>query len=365
MATLGYRTLVDGNPPSLWNMTELERVRMMDGVTFDQVVNDIQAALQLLNRDLLSDPLVAGMYAVQNNPDLKYAIGVTNGFVELTEFGRPDPGRGGRTGHMIPFNRRGRSLGWSMQGLMESSSDDVDTDVRSAIRDARNEFPKRLLQRFFKMEAEDVRDTSGSSVPLADGGTTDSTYVPIEGPDGQTFTSSHDHFLRHAAISNANVNLVAEHLFEHGHEAPYDLLAAEADAATWTALTKWKAPTWTDLNYAASATERANISDVSRYNGYLETDYGLVRVKFTYRVPTAYFGAYKNYGPLDPRNPLRVRIMDVYGFGYRILPGNWVNSPEQLAVIAAMYGVGIGSDRTNGVCVEIDAAGDYATPTIS
>jgi hypothetical protein len=27
--------------------------------------------------------------------------------------------------------------------------------------------------------------------------------------------------------------------------------------------------------------------------------------------------------------------------------------------------VGVGEDRTNGVCVEIDTSGSYATPTIS
>ncbi|MCI0363680.1 MAG: hypothetical protein L0219_07335, partial [Phycisphaerales bacterium] len=95
------------------------------------------------------------------------------------------------------------------------------------------------------------------------------------------------------------------------------------------------------------------------------TDYGLMRVKFTHRVPTNYYGAYRPYGLVDPRNPLRVRTMNVYGFGYRIMPGNWVSAPELFAVMAFMYGVGIGADRTNGVCVFVSGAGDYVTPTIS
>ena len=36
-----------------------------------------------------------------------------------------------------------------------------------------------------------------------------------------------------------------------------------------------------------------------------------------------------------------------------------------MAVPYAEWGVGIGEDRTNGVAVEIDSSGDYATPPIS
>src|SRR5689334_14681467 len=143
MATLGYRALADREPPALWDLEEIAKVKMVDGTTLDQVVGDVQSALAILNNDLLNDPLLAGLYAVQNTPELKYAIGVTNGFQDLTEFSAPDPGRGARTGHMLPFGRRGRSLGWTMMGLMESAREDVDTDVRSVIVDAKNDFPKR------------------------------------------------------------------------------------------------------------------------------------------------------------------------------------------------------------------------------
>lgn len=364
MATLGYHSLVDNLPPTLWDLKEIQKVKMADGRTFDQVVADIEAGFSLLNRDLLADPLIAGMYAVQNSVEVKYSVGDANGFNELTEFSRPDPGRGKRTGHSLPFNRRGRGLGWTWMGLMESSQDDLDVDIRSAVMDGRNDFPRRLVQRFFKMEAEDLPNTTGASVPLADGGTADSTYVPPNSPDGKTFASTHNHFKRQAAIDMTNINANIEDLYEHGHEAPYDILASYSDEATWTALQKWKAPTFTDLNLVSSTTERANLTDISRYNGYVETNKGLARVKFTHRIPTNYYGLHKSYGTLDPRNPLRLRIWDIYGWGYRLIPGQWANMPELLAVVAFFYGVGIGQDRTNGLCVFVNGVGNYVTPTI-
>lgn len=364
MATLGYRTLIDKAPPSLWDLEEMKKVEMADGTTIDDVIRDVTDALNLVNQDLLSDPVYAGLISVQEKVEVKYPVGVTNGFVELSEYGRPDPGRGKTTGHSLPFNRRGRSTGWTMMGLMEAAREDVDSDVRSVITDAQNDWQQRILRRFFKMEAENVGDTSGASVPLADGGVADSNYVPLDGPDGEQFTSSHDHFLRYDSIANA-IGPTVEHMVEHGHEPPFDVIGAHVDASTWSGIEGWKAPTWSDINYFASQTERAAIADIRRYNGYVETDYGLARVKLTTRIPTGIFGAYKSYGPLDARNPLRVRTSSVYGFGYRLLPGQWVNAPELLAVVGFFYGVGVGEDRTNGVCVEIDSSGDYATPTIS
>ena len=209
------------------------------------------------------------------------------------------------------------------------------------------------------------RSTSNASVPFADGGDTDSAYVPPKSPDGEAFTSSHDHFLRQAAISDANLGTAVETLQEHGHPSPFDIIAARADASSWTGLTGYKAPEWPGIVYHASGVERAGVAEVSEYFGYVETDYGICRLWLTPRVPTNYYSLFKTYGRGDPRNPLRVRISPQVGFGFNLVPGNWVNAPSQMAVLYTEFGVGVGEDRTNGVCVYIHASGDYVTPTIS
>ena len=362
--TIGYRALLDTSLPALWDLDEIQRVRLQDGTSFAEIVSDVGQALNILNSDILSDPLYSGLFAVQDTPYVKYPVGSTNGFTELTEYGRPDPQRGATTGHMLPFNRRGRAIGWTMMGLMESARDDLDADVRSAIYDARHDFQRRLLQQFFRVEGVQVGATANASVPFADGGATDANYVPLPGPDGQVFTAAHNHFVCDAALDDASLEANIENLAEHGHAAPFDIVASQADAATWAGLTNWVAPAFAGITYMAT-TDRAAISDVSRFNGFYESRYGVARVKFLDRIPTGYYGIYKSYGQLDARNPLRLRISNVYGFGYRLLPGQWANMPEYLAVIANFYGVGTGQDRTNGVCVFVDAGGSYVTPTIS
>lgn len=368
MATLGFADLKDTALPDLWDLSEMTKVRLADGTTFDEMIGDIQAALAMLNGELLNMPHYAGMIAVQDDVEVEYPVGDSNGVEEATEYGRPDPARGATTGHSIPIKKWDRGLGWTMMYLNDARRQRLDSDVRSATMDIRNHWQQKILTRFFKMEAETVGSTSGASVPLADGGTADSNYVPMDSPDGESFTSSHNHFLRHAAINSTNLNTTVEHLQEHGHQSPFDLVAARADAATWTGVTGFKNPEWPGIVYqdTSSGTDRAaGVMDVSEYFGYIETDYGICRLWLTSRVPTNYYGAFKSYGMLDPRNPIRLRINPNRGFGWQLVPGNWVNAPALMAVLYSEWQAGIGEDRTNGVCVEIDASGNYATPTIS
>ncbi|MCP5016864.1 MAG: hypothetical protein GY938_16590 [Ketobacter sp.] len=367
MATLGFSDLRETSLPSLWDATTLTQFRLQDGRTLDQMAADVQSGLQMVNSSLLSMPHYSGMFAVQDDPDVEYPIGVSNGFQVGGEYTSPDPGRGETTGHMLPLINYDRGLGWTARYLRKARSTKLDADVRSVVIDARNLWQQKLLQRFFKMEGETVGSTSNASVPLADGGTVDSNYVPLDSPEGESFASTHDHFLRLNGITQANLNTAIETIQEHGHMSPFELIVSRVDIGSWTNttnITGYKHPSY-QSEILRDGADRANIMDNSMYVGYVETDYGICRIWATPRVPTGYWGLFKAYGSGDPRNPLRVRFDTTFGFGYNIVPGTYVNAPSHLLVASTEFGVGIGEDRTNGVCVENDTSGDYATPTIS
>lgn len=364
MATLSFADLKNTALPDLWDAGEITKVRLADGVTFEQMLRDIRLGLQALNAGLLAMAHYGDLIAVQDTPEVEYPIGVSNGVEEATEYGVPTPMRGETTGHMLPLKAYYRALGWTMMYLRNARTAKLDADVRSAITDMRSAWQKHLLERFFKMEGETVGSTSNASVPFADGGVTDSSYVPPVSPEGEVFTSSHDHYLRLDTLNDAALGQAVEHLQEHGHQAPFDVIASRTDASTWKGFTNYKAPEWPGVVYRAT-TDRAAIPDITDYFGYVETAYGICRLWLTPRLPTSYFGVFKTYGPGDPRNPLRLRINPNVGFGWQIVPGVWVSAPQTMAVMYAEYGVGVGEDRTNGVCVYINATGDYVTPTIS
>ena len=97
-----------------------------------------------------------------------------------------------------------------------------------------------------------------------------------------------------------------KHIWEHGYDAPYDLLIAQADIASWvntTNVTGYVARKDPLISYGLTA-DAANVD--TSYIGVVETVYGSVRVRASARIPTKYWAVYKSYGPMDGRNPLVV-----------------------------------------------------------
>lgn len=370
MALYGFGDLKDTALHSNWDAGTIEKVRLQEGASFADLANEVQSGLVAFNNSLLNMPHYGSLFAVQDNPEVEYPIYTANGFEEATEYSKPDPRRGATTGHMLPLKAYDRSMGWTLRYLQKARRVKLDADVRSAIVDAQDRWQKSLLTRFFSSSSNTV-GTGGADVPFADAGVADSSYIPPKSPDGETFTSSHEHFLdtsdtdiTASTFDAAMINVAAEHLQEHGHDAPFDVIAARTDQGDFADITGFKPPLWQGIAYQGSATERAMISEIGTYFGYIECDYGIVRCWGTPRLPTENWGMYKSYGPGDPRNPLRVRIDPQVGWGFRLVGGNWANAPIEMLVMYVEYGVGVGEDRTNGVCVDL-GAGTWAAPTIS
>ena len=374
MATIGFSDLKDSALPSLWDAALIERVRLEEGASFESLVGDIRAGLTAVNRSLLTMPHYSELFSVTTDVQIEYPIGVSNGFEEATEYSVPDPRRGKTTGHMLPLTPYDRSLGWTMMYLRKARAMKLQADIGSALIDAPILWQQKLLTRFFLSTGNTVGTVALADNPFADGGTANSTYVPMPSPDGETFAYTHTHLIGYGTsgvtqdtFDQGAIEVCLEHLQEHGHKAPYDMIASRTDLSSWantTNVTGWKPINWAGIMYHASAVERAAVSDIEDYVGYIETDYGVVRVWSTPRVPTKHAGFYKRYGKGDPRNPLRVRYSSPVGFGFNYVPGMWVNSPTDLALIFAEFGVGVGEDRTNGVLLDL-AASSYSSPTIS
>lgn len=367
MALIGFGDLKDQTIHPLWDLEELKRLELRDGTTFDQMVSEVQDAANAVSGELTRTLHYQDLFSVQDNPDIEYGVYTGGGIKEHTEYSVPDPFYGKTTGHMLPIKMWQRTIGWTFLSLENRRRNQLEADVQVVVTDIRDHFQQRLLQKFFTMEASAVNDTAGASVPFADGGVADSAWVPLQGPQGQTFTNTHDHYLRQAAVSNANILVQVQHLTEHGHQPPFDMLIANADIATYRALTEFRAPEWQGIVYrdTSSGTDRATLTGIQEYLGYLETADGIVRLWESVRVPTTYSAMWKAYGAGSPQNPMRMRIDPQKGFGWAVVPGNYVNAPLALVALRAEFDFGVGNDRTNGVFVEIDAAGDYATPTIS
>lgn len=352
--------------PSNWDAARLTQIRLQSGETYEDLINDIAAALAVANADLLRDPMLAGMMSLADDPLIEYRVGVSNGFGTHTEYGRPDAKRGATTGHMLPLWAKDRMFGWTWDFLRKARRFQIDNDIASGIEDLQNVWRQTILNRHFDSDTESI-GSSGTSVPYADGGTADSNYIPPHMPDrGGTFAYTHSHFLRLNGITQANLNTAIEHLWEHGHDPPYELLVSQSDISSWTdatSVTGYVARPDPILRYGAQ-TDLANVS--SEYIGAVETDYGACRLMANGRIPTKYWSAYKSYGPLDQRNPLKVYPSPTYGLACVLLSGDHIREfPLEHAMMFFEYGVGVGEDRVAAVCVYNHTTGDYTDPTIS
>ena len=364
MALIGPNDLKQFAIPANWDASYLNRYRLIDGTDYDGLLSDIASALALQNAALLSDPLLSTMMSATDQIESEYGVGVSNGFEDHTEYGRPDPRRGKTTGHMLPLLSKDRAFGWTWDFLQKARRIQIDEDIASGMEDLRNVFAKMALTRHFKSTYDSVG--TGKSVPFADGGTADATYVPKHMPDrAAPFDAAHTHLLRLDGITQANVETAVKHLWEHGHDAPYDLLAAMADIASWkdqTTVTGF-VPRAQGLIQYGSGQDLALVNP--EYIGAIETPYGPVQVRFNARIPTTFWTVFKSYGRLDQRNPIRARFNPRYGIGAVLLAGDHIREyPLENAILYMEIGFGIG-DRTNGVLVRNAGSSSYTDPTIS
>lgn len=365
MATLGPNDLKQYALPAGWDGGRLTQIRLESGETYDRLLTEIAAGLNMVNAGLLADPLTSGLVSVRSDPAVEYRIGVSNGFEPHTEYSTGDAKRGATTGHMLPLLPYDRKLGWTWDFLRKARRAQIDADISSAMDDLRNIWHQKVLTRLFKSTYDSVG--SGKSVPFADGGTADSSYVPVAVPDrGGTFASSHNHYLRLDGITQANVETAVAHLWEHGHDGPYELRVSSADISSWvntTNVTGYIARPDPAIQYGAN-TALANVD--ASYIGVVNTNYGACRLVASGRIPTKYWSIYKSYGPGDQRNPLAVRESPTYGLGAVLLAGDHIRQfPLENAILFFEFGVGVGEDRTAGVAVYNHTSGSYTSPTIS
>lgn len=365
MATLlGINALKQYAIPTYWDAGLLKNIELEVGYTYEQFISDVAAGLAIVNGGLLSDPLYGGLISLTDEVAMEYPIGVTGGFEDATEYGRPEAIRAATTGHMLPLKEYDRALAWTFQFLKKARRIQLDADIAAAMADLQNKYEQLILTRLYKNTYDAVG--SGRSMPLADGGTADSTYIPPHLPDREetAFDATHDHVEDLNGITQANLEAAVAHIWHHGHNAPFTLQIALADLADWqntSNVTGFVKKPDVGIRYGTTV-DLAQVPD--EFVGIVETKYGSCRMWATGRVPTGYWALYKTYGALDQRNPLVVRYNPMFGIGATLLAGDHIRIyPLENALLWMEMGVGV-MDRIGAIVVQ-NTAGSYAAPTIA
>lgn len=352
---IGYRDTTLLTLPTGWDATELAKLTIKDGYTYAQIANDLNAALAAVNGEINNDPLWAALCSFSDLPTVTYRVGVSNGMEVHTEYGLPDAKRAATEGHMLPFLKYDRGLGWTKDYLEEAYREQIAADIADAAKDIRDRFRvstlTRLLQRGDDSGVAKGLGSSGYSPGFAT--TAGSTSVDFTPPayGGTAFASTHEHYvpLAGGAFTVAVFTDAKSELREHGHEPPYDFIIGPSDEATVRGLSGFVAAASAGVNYA-STVSTASLNDMADSNGnYYIGILEDFRVRVVRGMPQYYGFAWKSYGPRSQRNPLRVRVKSgdrfvAYAEPHPLASGAY---PLNYMLVKANFGVGV-MDRTNG-----------------
>jgi hypothetical protein len=355
MAILGNRDTRDNVVLTGIDAALLDKYRLADGTTYEQVVALANSVLSGFNGGLLNDPFWSLMVSYTDRPDTTYNVGNTASMVAHTEYGRPDPERADRAGHMLPLRKWDYMLGWTADYLEEARMPDIEADLAMAVEAASNRWRMALLGRLFKRGDDSGAANGLSTTGLSPGFATAaaSTGVDFVPPSygGTTFTSAHEHYVAIAggAFTAAVFTDAKAELQEHGHEPPFEFIIGPSDETTVSGLTGFVAVNEALINQAitsATATFTGQAIMGKRPIGAIEG----FRVWVVPGVPQYYGFGWKSYGRNSLRNPLAVRLPEgARAPQLRMFRDH--NNPGIYAIQNLMtqmhFGVGV-SDRTNG-----------------
>jgi len=180
-----------------WDATELKNFQLEDGTSYEAVVAQINAALGAINAEFASD-WYTNLYSLTDQPELEYRVGVSNGFEQHTEYGRPDAKRAATEGHLLPLLAYDRMLGWTWDYLRRARTSQIQADIADAIKDARDRRRLEILGRILSRTDETGtanRLGSGYSPGFAtDAASTSVDFVP-PATEGTPFDNAHEHYV--------------------------------------------------------------------------------------------------------------------------------------------------------------------------
>ncbi len=364
MANLGPRDTSSLVMLTGWDATILQNYKLQDGTSYAEVVRMISAGLGALNSELTSG-MWGQLVSFQDNPEVEYRVGSSNGMQRHTEYGRPDAQRAATEGHMLPLLAWDRGMGWTWDYLRTARMSQIEADIQDGIKDVRDKWRVQILTRLLQRG-----DDSGTNKGLGSSGYSPgfataaaSTSVDFTPPanGGTSFDSDHEHYVGIAggAFTNAVFTDAKAELREHGHEPPYEFIIGPADETTVRGLSDFYPVANSNVAYGANTSLATLSMDADMIGGYYIGTHTDFNIRVVRGVPQYYGFAWKSYGILSQRNPLRVRLQKGMSMPQTIAmtdprAGN-ATTPIQYLMMFLEFGVGVG-DRTNGTARYVNNA---------
>jgi len=364
MAVLGPRAKDSLVMLTGWDATVLQNFKLQDGTSYAEIVGMLNSGLGALNSELASG-LWGQLASFQDMPELEYRVGSSNGMQAHTEYGRPDAQRASTEGHLLPLRAWDRGLGWTWDYLRSSRGSQIEADIFDSLKDVRDKWRVQILTRLLQRG-----DDSGAAKGLGASGlspgfatTAASTGVDFIPPTtgGTSFASTHEHYvgITGGAFTNAVFTDAKDELREHGHEPPYEMLIGPADETATRALTDFYPVANSNVAYGANISLATLAGEADMDGGYYIGTHTDFNIRVVRGIPQYYGFAFKSYGNLSQRNPLRIRVQKgetrPVAFAMTDPRAGNATTPIQYLMMFLEFGVGV-ADRTNGTPRYVNSA---------
>lgn len=357
--------------PVGWDQTYLANYKMSDGITLDRVVSEMETALRLFNGE---QAWYDNFIFITPEITVEYEQGdlVTEAHSEYTP---PKGQRTDYTGHMLPVLKRDLGFRFTKDFFVEGSMRRVQGSIRKGV-DAFRQFREYLILRRALQRADDTGQLNGlGATGISPGFATAAANTGVDYQPsrygGKTFDTNHEHYGAVAAASlQTGLNARIAHLREHGHTPPFELWIPTASISTVSGLTGFvKIQPVTQIfgaNSDRSVAPPTTVGEVPYYIGsYSDGQGGDAWVRVVPRMPDNYYWMGKPYGFGDPRNPFYVRYDPRWGAEGLMHIADKMDYPLAESYLFEAKGVGVGSDRTNGTALFVDAGATWADATVN
>lgn len=204
-----------------YNETADILTRTIDGVSLDELYEEINSTIALLNSQ--RSPLLAALTFSVTNPYEEVMQVINDEFEEADEFGQPKGIRLGRP-WVMGYDMKYFDLGirYTFRFLGRAPASEIRALNNSALEADQRLVMKRVLERLFdNTNWTATLEQTGTVVtvyPLYNGAT---TTLPATPPSWKTFThtTSHNHYLTsgNTAITSDNLESMYDHIYHHGY----------------------------------------------------------------------------------------------------------------------------------------------------